>query len=187
MSIPVLSDNSVIRDMQFRIENVRAKPCFCETNNRWSIGQTEANKLVKLRYNTSAIKVHYWCAVWASTQHLACWPYWSKKDSEIEFGFEWSSTCITESTNSSLSENLSNDSSFQLVCNCTCFHSLSNIERISSSPLSTVTEILVWRKFWSGGPKFPKLPRKFGPSDYYFQKILPVRAWNNGPSANTSV
>ena len=57
MSIPVLSDNHVIRDMQFRIENVRAKPCFCETNNRWSIGQTEANKLVKLRYNTSASKV----------------------------------------------------------------------------------------------------------------------------------
>ena len=31
-----------------------------------------------------------------------------------------------------------------------------------------------------------KIPGKFGPPDYYFQKIL-VRAWNNGPSANTSV
>ena len=47
----------------------------------------------------------------------------------------------------------------------------------------TVTEILVRRKFWSGGPKFPE---NFGPPDYYFQKIL-VRAWNNGPSVNTSV
>ena len=29
-----------------------------------------------------------------------------------------------------------------------------------------------------------KIPGKFGPPDYYFQKNL-VRAWNNGPSANT--
>ena len=31
-----------------------------------------------------------------------------------------------------------------------------------------------------------KIPGKFGPPDYYFLKIL-VRAWNNGPSANTWV
>ena len=41
----------------------------------------------------------------------------------------------------------------------------------------TVTEILV---------RGTKIPGKFGLLDYYFQKIL-VRAWNNGPSANTSV
>ena len=31
-----------------------------------------------------------------------------------------------------------------------------------------------------------KIPGKFGPPDYYFQKIL-VRTWNNGLSATTSV
>ena len=36
-------------------------------------------------------------------------------------------------------------------------------------------KILVWGT---------KIPGKFGPPDYYFQKML-VRAWNNGPSANT--
>ena len=38
-------------------------------------------------------------------------------------------------------------------------------------------KILVWGT---------KIPGKFGPPDYYFQKIL-VRAWNNDPSAKTSV
>ena len=38
-------------------------------------------------------------------------------------------------------------------------------------------KILVWGN---------KIPGKFGPPDYYFQKML-VCAWNNGPSANTSV
>ena len=38
-------------------------------------------------------------------------------------------------------------------------------------------KILVWGA---------KIPGKFDPPDYYFQKIL-VRTWNNGPSTNTSV
>ena len=37
-----------------------------------------------------------------------------------------------------------------------------------------LAKILVWGT---------KIPGKFGPLDYYFL----VRAWNNGPSANTSV
>ena len=44
---------------------------------------------------------------------------------------------LNRPTRSSLSANLSNGLSFQLLCNCTCSHSLSNIERTSSSPLST--------------------------------------------------
>jgi len=33
-----------------RIENIRAKSCFCETDNRWFIGQTKTNKLIKFGY-----------------------------------------------------------------------------------------------------------------------------------------
>jgi len=59
MSIPVLSNNTVVRNMQFRIKNVdvSAEPCFCETDNRWFICRTKANKLVKFGYNTSTVKV----------------------------------------------------------------------------------------------------------------------------------
>ena len=134
MFILVLSNNTVVRNMQFRIKNVWAEPCFCETDNRWFICQTKANKLVKFGYNASTVKVHY-RYVWASTQHLAWWPYCSKKDSGL--GVERSSACGGGWTYLSLSENLSNGSSFQLVCIFTCSHSLSNVERTSSSPLST--------------------------------------------------
>jgi len=58
------------------------------------------------------------------------------QDSELEFGFDWSSAGVTESTNSSLSESVSNGWSFQLVCSCTCSH-FSKVERTSSSPFST--------------------------------------------------
>jgi len=121
MSIPVLSNNSVVRNMQFRIKNVWAEPCFCETDNRWFICQTKANKFVKFGCNASTVKVHY-RYVWASTQHLAWWPYCSKKDSGL--GVERSSACGGGWTYLSLSENLSNSSSFQLVCIFTCSHSL---------------------------------------------------------------
>lgn len=59
MSIPVMSDKSIVRNMYSSESRMSEQSHVSEADNRWLIGRTKANKLVNFGYYASTIKVHF--------------------------------------------------------------------------------------------------------------------------------